>query len=140
VRRAEAHLSQSLQIERPFATRAIYTDGVDILYRANPAIEQQITAANREGQEVFEPVLKQWLRAVEYRDELAAWWEVAEGVRVDPTVQYGDPCVSGRGLRTSQVGAMVRAGESVASVARWYDLSVGQVQQALRFERALVSE
>jgi uncharacterized protein (DUF433 family) len=137
VRRAEAHLSNELRVERPFATRRIYTDGVDVLYHANPAIAQQLTAANRAGQEVFEPVLRDRLHAVEYQNELAAWWQVAEGIRVDPRIQYGDPCIAGRGLRTSRIGAMVRAGESLTSIAHWYDLSLEDVQRALRFERAL---
>jgi uncharacterized protein (DUF433 family)/DNA-binding transcriptional MerR regulator len=137
IRRAETHLSRAEGVVRPFALREIYTDGFNVLYRANPAMVDQITAANRGGQEVIEPALRDSLRSVAYENDLAAWWQVAEGVTVDPRIQWGDPCVADRGLRTAQIAGMIGAGETRESVAHFYGLALDAVNRAIQFEESL---
>jgi len=53
IRSAEAYLREARGLERPFALEEIYTDGVNVLYRASPVIAEQLTAANRRGQEIM---------------------------------------------------------------------------------------
>lgn len=137
IRTAEAYLTKEAGIARPFAQERIFTDGVNVLYTANPEIEGQITAANRSGQEVLIRTLAGILRGVEYDDELAARWQIHDGVRIDPTVQFGDPCVSGRAVRTAQIAGMHRAGESVDRIAYFYELPTHSVEHAITFEDSL---
>jgi uncharacterized protein (DUF433 family) len=139
IKAAEAYLSHEVGMKRPFAHHHIYTDGVNVLYRANPTIEDQITAANRGGQEVLAKTLTGVLKGVKYQNDLAAWWEIQDGVRIDPRIQFGDPCVTGRALRTSQVAGMQQAGESTQRIAEFYDLSTEAVERATQFEATLAA-
>ena len=139
IRLAEEYLIAREDIDRPLATERIFTDGVNVLYEANPAIEGQITAANRAGQEVLVRTLAGVLRGVEYRDGLAARWQIRHGVIVDPRVQFGDPCVSGRSLRTAQIAGMHSAGESIERIAHFYSLSPSAIEDAISFEAALAA-
>src|SRR5207249_2434601 len=50
IRAAEIHFGERLGVARPFATEQVYTDGVNILYRAAPEVAEQMTAANLSGQ------------------------------------------------------------------------------------------
>jgi uncharacterized protein (DUF433 family) len=53
-------------------------------------------------------------------------------VKLDPLHQYGRPVV--RAVPTEVVAEQFRAGESAETIARLFDLTTGQVEEALRFE------
>jgi len=55
--------------------------------------------------------------------------------RLDPLHQYGRPVV--RAVATDVVAEQFRAGESTETIADLFDLTVAQVEQALRFELSL---
>jgi uncharacterized protein (DUF433 family) len=139
IRHAEEYLRTTEGKPRPFATEALQTDGINVLYRAEPAIREQLTAANRGGQEVLERALGESLRGVEYEDELAAWWRIATDVEVRPEISFGEPCVVGTALRTAQVASLNRAGESPRRIAELYEVPVERVRAALDFEERLAS-
>ncbi len=138
IRTAEEHLRKTEHISRPFATRMLYTDGVDVLYRANPAIEHQRTAANRVGPEVLEKTLPETLRGVRYMDDVAAWWDIEPTVRLHPDIQFGEPCIPETRLPTAQLFALNNAGESPQKLSRLYEKPLEDVQAAIRFERRLL--
>lgn len=137
IREAEAYLRGQIDLPRPFATEQISTDGVNVLFRANPAIRDQLTAANLQGQEVLEKTLGETLRGVHYEDKLAAWWEVRESIRLDPQVQFGSPCIEGTRVSTAQLRRFKDAGDSEERIAALYELPLAAVQQALAFEGEL---
>lgn len=56
-------------------------------------------------------------------------------VTLDPLHQYGRPVV--RAVPTEVVAEQFRAGESTETIADLFDLTVAQVEQALRFELSL---
>lgn len=56
-------------------------------------------------------------------------------VTLDPLHQYGRPVV--RAVPTEVVAEQFRAGESTETIANLFDLTVAQVEQALRFELSL---
>jgi uncharacterized protein (DUF433 family) len=121
IRHAEEHLRTVEGLSRPFATQKIQTDGINVLYRAEPAIREQLTAANRGGQEV----------------ELAAWWQIARNVEVRPEISFGEPCVVGTALRTAQVRSLSLAGESPERISDLYEVPLDRVIAALEFEEQL---
>jgi len=53
-------------------------------------------------------------------------------VAIDPTRSFGQPSV--RGVKTEVLAEDYRAGESLGSLADLYDLTIEQVEQAIRFE------
>jgi uncharacterized protein (DUF433 family) len=134
VRQAEAYLRDERRIPRPFATEDIYTDGVNVLFNANPSIAGQLTAANRRGQEVWRDALRGLLRQVWYKDGLAIAWDVRDRVRIDPRVQFGEPCVAGTRIPTAQVHALASAGDDEARLAELYEVPVEAVTEAIDFE------
>jgi uncharacterized protein (DUF433 family) len=138
VRDAEIYLRAHLGLAHPFATEMIFTDGVDVLFKANPAIAEQMTAANRGGQEVWREAIQDALHGVHYgRDQLADWWEPARSIRLTPGLQFGAPCVAGTRVPTAQLAELVAAGEEPDRLARLYDIPERAVAEALAFEERL---
>ena len=137
IRAAEGYLRGEQRIERPFALEEIYTDGVNVLYRANPAIAEQLTAANRRGQEVLTRALGETLRGIGYAQGVAVSWDIRPHVRLDPGIQFGAPCLSGTRIPTAQLFALSTAGEDVDSLARLFDVPPGWVREAVDLEEEL---
>lgn len=137
IRKAEAYLRESLRIERPFAREEIYTDGVNVLYEANPLIEDQVTAANLGGQEVMRKALAETLRGIRYENELAIYWDIRPFVRLDPAIQFGAPCIAGTRIPTAQLADFVEAGEKPSRLVHLYELPSAWVDEAIHFEREL---
>jgi uncharacterized protein (DUF433 family) len=137
VRRAESYLREQLRIERPFAREEIYTDGINVLYEANPLIADQLTAANLQGQEVMRKALEATLSGVRYDNSLAIWWDIRPFVRINPAIQFGEPCVAGTRIPTAQLAEFVAAGESIERLANLYELPPAWVDEAVNFEREL---
>ena len=137
VRKAEAYLRQRLDLERPFAREEIFTDGINVLYEANPLIEDQLTAANLAGQEVMRKALEATLSGVRYDNRLAVWWDIRPLVRLDPEIQFGAPCIAGTRIPTAQLADFVGAGESVDRLASLYEIPPVWIAEALDFEREL---
>src|SRR5665647_429273 len=73
--------------------------------------------------------------AVTYEDGVAVAFCPARRtpmVLMDPRRSFGQPSV--RGVRTDVLAEDFRAGESLESLASLYDLELGQVDQAIRYE------
>lgn len=136
IRAAEGYLRDLYGIPHPFNSIRLKTDGVDVFFDASPSIAAQLTSANRAGQEVFEPVIFGALTRVGYDDQAAIEWSPIEGVVLDPTIQFGEPCIVGTRMTTSQV-AEVGASLPVKDVAHMYRLDPLLVERALEFERKL---
>jgi uncharacterized protein (DUF433 family) len=144
IKQAELHLRNQLGRERPFATTTIFTDGVDVLYEADPLLADQITSANRSGQEVLRPVIEAALLGVRYEDGIAAEWAVeTKGadalITLDPKIQFGEPCVAGTRVPTALLYELVRHDQSEAEIANQYRLPIARVRAAIRFESGLAA-
>ena len=137
IRKAEAYLREERRIARPFATQEIFTDGINVLYRANPSIADQLTAANRRGQEVLLRTLGDTLWGVAYDSGLAVWWDIREHVRLDPAVQFGAPCLAGTRIPTAQLFALQDAGDTREQIAALFAQPRELVDEAIEFEAEL---
>lgn len=60
--------------------------------------------------------------------------EVYPGVTVNPKVQFGEPCVKGRGVSTAAIAGRFKTGERIGDLADDYDFTPDQVEDALRWE------
>jgi uncharacterized protein (DUF433 family) len=56
------------------------------------------------------------------------------GVVIDPLRAFGDPVVRGRNVPTNVIAELVRAGDTPAMIADLYDLSIDEVNAAIRYE------
>jgi uncharacterized protein (DUF433 family) len=59
--------------------------------------------------------------------------EVFPGITMDPDVRFGKPCLSGTRVDVATVVGALAAGESEATVAREYSLTLDQVRAALAY-------
>jgi uncharacterized protein (DUF433 family) len=136
IRRADAHLRERYGHAHPFVSVRLKTDGVDVFYNALPAITDQLTAANRGGQEVIRPAITRALQGVTYEDGLAARWSPTDGIVLDPTVQFGEPCLAETSVTTAHV-AELAVETSTSELAQAYRLDEASVIRAINFERQL---
>jgi uncharacterized protein (DUF433 family) len=138
IREAEAYLRDTLDMARPFASVRLQTDGVNVLYKASPAIEDQLTAANRGGQEVSVAAIETALRSVTFERDVAVRWSPEPDVEVDPAVQFGAPHVRGTRIATAHLAELSKS-EPVEAVAKLYELRPKAVRRALEFEERLAA-
>lgn len=138
---AEWHLRERYGHAQPFLSVRLKTDGVDVFYDAAPAIADQLTAANRGGQEVLEPAIEHALMGVSYNSAgMAAAWAPTQGVLLDPAIQFGEPCVAATRVTTGHLAELARVSElTPAELAKTYRLEERQVHAALAFEQRLVT-
>lgn len=128
----------------PFATRTVFrTDGRKIF----------ATIADRSGdKKLYDLRAKNWamLEIVEQSlhdgvtydpaGEAAQWRPRPEmqQIAVHPRVAFGKPALIGEGIPTRTIyEAFTAENQSVDSVAKWYGISTGQVEEAVRFELEL---
>lgn len=136
IRRAVAFLSYGGTRRWPFAYRDIWYSGFDIVERVDPDF---VLSAIRPGQ-------LGWAIALDgmasLRDRLrwadnsgkALWWEPRDGIRLDPEIQFGKPCVAGTRIPTGAIWGLRAAGETAESVADEYEIAVADVERAYEWE------
>ncbi len=57
-----------------------------------------------------------------------------KGVVIDPLRGFGDPVVRGRNVPTSVIAELVRAGDTPSMIADLYELTIEEVNDAIRYE------
>jgi len=141
IRQAKDVLERIVGIEQALALQGLFTDGEYVF--ADLGIEGQLTNLNLGGQEGCESVLALNLsrvvfdRGARMRDRPAKAWSPADGVCVDPGVQFGAPCVQGRRITTRALHALSQEGATAEELAFEFRLEPADVEQALAFERRL---
>lgn len=138
IRDAEMFLRQRYGHAHPFVNVRLKTAAADVFYDALPAVADQLTAANRGGQEVLRPAITLALRGVTYERSVAAEWSPAEGVVLNPRIQFGEPCIAETGVTTRQVTELARA-TPLNEVARVYRVDELSVRRAVDFEEHLAA-
>ncbi len=56
-------------------------------------------------------------------------------IAIDPRISFGRPVVVSRGVSTAEIAARIDAGETVDALAADYDLSPGEIEHAVLYER-----
>lgn len=129
---AEDWLRQKTGAIRPFATEIIWTEGSGIFVE----LHERLIAASKYGQLAME-LLREYLVPVHgltFRNRLAATWEPSNGILLDPTVQFGSPCVKGTRVPTRAIWGMIEAGDHPKWVADSYRISEEEVRAAIAWE------
>lgn len=143
IREGEEHLRKVLETDRPFVHDSIQTDGRDI-FADGAQITGQIEAATRSrqspkrGQQVMLATVKDVLRGVHYVDGQAELWSPAEGIVLNPAIQFGEPVLTGTRLATAVV-AEIADDRGVDAAAEQFRIAPGQARAAIAFERELAA-
>jgi len=106
----------------------------------------QLVDLTRSGQLALKDIFRSYLRAVVCDPQgvpvrLYPWIPArfegpSKSIYIDPYRAFGAPVAGRRGISTAVLASRIDAGESVASVASDYGLESGEVEEAIRFERA----
>ncbi|WP_247232723.1 DUF433 domain-containing protein [Telluribacter sp. SYSU D00476] len=129
-------LASRFKTAYPFATLPILTDGRKILFTDKVG---EIIDADASLQMYITDVIRPFCQRIEFDENQLARRFFPLGkdhqVVIDPERKFGQPVIEGTTILTETIYNLYRAGESVETIAKLYDLSVDQVQDALEFHR-----
>ena len=147
IRGAEDYLRRKWKTDRPFLSELIQTDGKRVFVDGEPVpagedvdtdtmLPEQLEAADLRGQQVLREPIRQGLAYVQYDDGFAHAWSPAEGIRVDPRIQFGDPVIAGTRVPTEAVAALATR-RGLEAAASDLAISVDAARTAVAFEKKL---
>lgn len=136
IRKAEQNLSEGGRRTQPFAYRDVWYGGHLIVDRVDP---EHVFSALRPGQRGWAFVLE---GMASLREKLgfadatgkAIWWEPEPGIRFDPEIQFGKPCIAGTRIPISAIWGFRVAGETAKSIAADYEVEVTDIERAYDWE------
>lgn len=145
IRAAADKAAQLFNTRHPFVVKQFETDGRHIFATledegiAGRTQQQMITDLNL-SQMVISSIARLFFLNIEYQDfEPIRYWPMGRDGRVvlDPQRSFGKPIDARSGVPTAALYTMARSGESLQSVADWYEIEVEAVEAAVNFEHSL---
>lgn len=144
IRAAAARAAKLFQTDHPFNIRRLQTDGRRIFAEMDPEeVEAEGLSHDRivqelhAGQIAMGPFAQMFYRHLDYDHDVASsWWPMGREKRavLDPQRNFGKPTDSATSVPLYPLYRMVRAGDSIEAVARWYGVDIEAVETALEFE------
>lgn len=139
IRLALQYLEEVLGCEHPLATEQIEADGASLFIRKYG----QLIDLPESGQVAIEEVLRPYLKRIEH-DELGwamrlypvrrfAQADAPRVVVIDPEISFGRPTITGKGVSVAILVDRFSAGESMADLAGDYDLTMQELEEAIRY-------
>lgn len=132
IREAARRLRQDFQTDYPFASKKLLTDGRDIFIK----LGNELLDVAR-SQFAFRRVFAPYLKDVVFDDGVAALWYPdfpKRSIIVDPKRRFGRPITARSGIPTYVLSKAAAAEGSAEAAARWYGVSVSEVEAAVAFE------
>ncbi|HEU5156179.1 MAG TPA: DUF433 domain-containing protein [Streptosporangiaceae bacterium] len=133
IRPAVLWLQEHIGLEQALASERLKTDGAEVLWdyghQSGDEADRQMVeglVVVRSGQQVFRPVVSNYLQRVTYENgwtrviELPTYQDVS--VVVDPWLNGGQPTLAARGVRVADIVDRLAAGEDPVDVADDYDI------------------
>jgi uncharacterized protein (DUF433 family) len=133
-------LRDRFDLSYPLAHSRLYLFGKEVVLEVEEdvGLERRLSMLRvRDGQLLLAPRAQEFFEKVEFEPATGEALRMfpdgtASPVVIDPLRQFGSPVV--RSTKTENLYELFRAGDSVASIARGYRLSVSQVEAAIRYE------
>jgi uncharacterized protein (DUF433 family) len=143
IRPAVLWLQEHIGLPQALASQRLQTDGAEVLWdfgrRSGDPADQDLVdglVVVRSGQQVFRPVVRDYLTMVTYEDGWTRRIELPQygtaEVIVDPWLNGGQPTVSRRGVRVADIVSRLNAHEPLKDVAGDYGLTVPEVEAIRR--------
>ena len=132
IKKAHNTISQDLETIYPFA-RKIHTDGKRGIWYEY--LESLIKADNRR-QISLKPILAPFLSKIEFNaDDVASRYFPTEAKKIviDPTLQFGQPTITGTSIKAEIINGFIEGGESKETICKLYDLHIDQVDDAILY-------
>lgn len=70
-------------------------------------------------------------------DQMAIAWRPWERILLDPSMQFGEPCIEGTRVPTETVWSFYQAGDSVDYLAQMYQIPPDMIEAAIGWEKRL---
>ena len=133
--KARKSISKELDLDYPFASSKLLTDGKKIWYR----FKDDIINADGTRQTNFVQIIEDFASNVDFRDNSLAYkfWPFGKdySIVVDPHHQFGQPVIKGTNINAEVIYSMYRSGEPASALAVLYDLTEKEVNDAINFYR-----
>lgn len=141
VRNALSFLEQELPSPHPLADQLFETDGVNLFIR----MLDQIINISQNGQIEMQEVVSGYLRRIDRSISAGAVrlypflkkepsFDEPRRVMIDPLISFGRPVLVGTGVPTDVVAERFYAGDTFDDLAKDYDITPAQVEEAIRYE------
>lgn len=134
----EAHsvMSQFLETAYPFAKQDIYVESHSLLFGS----DDNLITADKHLQVVIVRVLKEFTSKVQFNNDRIAkkYYPLGKNkcVVVNPENQFGQPIIDGTNILTETIYNLSKGGDSPEFIAKLYDITVNQVEDAIEYAKA----
>lgn len=146
IRKIRDHLEAEWNTPHPFCMKRFYVDVSEktllhsVFSQDDHDSEDYALFESMMGQGQFVECINDYTEEIEFtkgHDSIARLWEIVAGkVIIDPKVQFGKPVIKGRRVMTHVLASQFYAyDEDAAEVARLFDVSEDEVNNAVQFER-----
>jgi uncharacterized protein (DUF433 family) len=132
----------ALNTNHPFSTGQFKTLGRDIMRDFADEHGDRVLLDIARDQTAFRDFLQPYLRGLKFIDNVATFWfplDNSNRVVIDPKRAFGRPVVSKRGVPTSVLARSYKVEKSYERVARWYEVDLPSVKDAVEYERRLLA-
>ncbi len=142
LRKAIVYAQKSLNVERLLLSPELRTDaGRLLLERYGQLIELsasgQIAMRRMFAEHLARVEWDQWSFPVRLYPFTASGLPMANRpISIDPTIAFGRPVIANKGISTAAIAERIDAGESAVDVAADYDMTEGDIEEAVLYERA----
>jgi uncharacterized protein (DUF433 family) len=132
---AHQEISKELEIEYPFATADLLTNGQKIWYK----FQDNIIDADGSRQTNLVEIIESFAKKVDFRKDFLAerFWPAGKenSIVVDPHHQFGQPVVKDTNVNAELLFSMYSSGESPKTISILYDLTEKEIYDAINFYR-----
>jgi uncharacterized protein (DUF433 family) len=139
LRLAHSHAQEVLKVSHPFCANRFKVSGCEIILELQQDdAEPQLWEIAR-NQRVFDRITRPFIKDLEFAEgEMPLrWWPRGKAhlVALDPRRSFGHPIVFRDGIPTSALARSFNANGSIEEVARWFEISLVSVREAVEFEQ-----
>jgi uncharacterized protein (DUF433 family) len=144
IRRGLEIARSEINENRPLSSARLKTDGVTWFLQVGQETSEPrlLDLVKRRGQYGFHGLIAPSFRDVDFEGmEPARWWPMghAAGVVLDPKQRFGSPIIAEYGVPTSALALAASTEGSAAAAARYYEVPLKAVRNAVEFERGLAA-
>lgn len=142
IRIAAWNAQMMLGRHHPFSTRIFKTDGLTILAEMVKGTDDKVLLDLVKNQYVFAQIVAPYLyEGIEFNafDDPERWWPLGKRytVVIDPERGFGAPIAARSGVPTRILANAVKVERSLEFVAKWYEVTLREVRDAVKFEEQL---
>lgn len=140
VRVALRYAEEQLKVERLLLSKELHAGAGELFLERYG----ELVNLTKSGQIAMRRLLESYLSRIDWDDRLpirlypfvSGERHNARPIAIDPDVSFGRPVLVGTSVSTAVIRQRIDAGEPVPSIAADYDITVGEVEEAIVYELA----